>query len=280
MSQLTEPTEKLASQTLGQPTQYASEYDPTLLLALPRSQKRQEIGIGSTLPFYGEDIWNAFELSWLNTNGKPIVAIAQIHFPCDSPSLIESKSFKLYLNSFNNSKFESIESVTQTLEKDLSHAANTKATVKLKSTDLATKEKIQTFKGICLDELDITTDCYKTNPDFLNTKNEIVSETLYSHLLKSNCLVTLQPDWGSIQIQYTGPQINHKDLLKYIISYRNHLGMHEDCVEQIFMDIMTYCKPSKLTVYARYTRRGGLDINPVRSTEKSITVNNSRMARQ
>lgn len=265
---------------LGKVSTYISEYQPSLLFPIPRQLKRDEIGIQGALPFKGLDIWNGFELSWLNQKGKPIVAIAEFYIPCESPNLIESKSFKLYLNSLNNTKFESFDAVVSTLTKDLSNAAGAAITVKLFPINHSPINIKHQFDGICLDQLDIACDTYTTEPAFLTTNNQSVSETVFSDLLKSNCLVTGQPDWGSVQISYTGKQIDHAGLLKYIVSFRNHNEFHEQCVERIYMDIMQRCQPEKLTVYARYTRRGGLDINPWRGSELTTQQSNVRLCRQ
>lgn len=269
----------LANAPLGKKSAYISEYQPDLLFPIPRQLKRDEINIHGELPFVGADIWNGYEISWLNNKGKPQVAIGEFIVPCTSPNLIESKSFKLYLNSFNNSKFESIEVVSNIMQQDLSQAAGAQVSVKLFLLNKASTTLQSHFEGICLDTLDITCDTYTTNPAFLTTENQIVTETLYSDLLKSNCLVTRQPDWGSVMISYSGKKISHEGLLKYIISFRNHDEFHEQCVERIFVDIMQYCAPETLTVYARYTRRGGLDINPWRGTEQLDTAI-TRLTRQ
>lgn len=265
---------------LGKKSSYISEYQRDLLFPIPRVIKRSEIGVPAVLPFKGGDLWNGYEISWLNAKGKPIVALGEFIFPCESENLIESKSFKLYLNSFNNTQFASIENVLDTLQRDLSEASKADVRVTLIPVDQFPAQAIQTFDGIYLDKLDIECHTYHVDIAFLNTNENTVSENLYSDLLKSNCLVTGQPDWGSVQIQYTGKQINHEGLLKYIISFRDHNEFHEQCVERIFMDIMRYCSPEKLSVQARYTRRGGLDINPYRSSENSTVPENIRLCRQ
>lgn len=265
---------------LGQKTEYCQQYDPSLLFPIPRQENRNELGFTlATMPFVGLDIWSAYEASWLNSKGKPIVAIAEFAFPADSPNLIESKSFKLYLNGFNGSRFESREAVIATWEKDLSTACGADVSVDLRSVDEVT-EIAGSLPGTCLDDLDIEVDTYQVSPALLRAQSdEIVSETLHSHLLKSNCLVTGQPDWGSVLIRYEGPQIDHEALLKYIISFRNHNEFHEQCVERVFTDIMNTCRPEKLTVYARYVRRGGLDINPYRTNfEEEFDL--TRLSRQ
>ena len=271
----------LAKAPLGKKASYTAQYAPQLLFPISRQQKRDELAIVHPLPFYGYDAWNAFELSWLNPKGKPVVAMAEIIFPCDSPNIIESKSLKLYLNSYNNTKFLSTDEVLETLERDLSKSAGAHTDVKIITAEAFSHKKIGDFDGICLDHLDIACDTYEVDANFLQTNNdEIVEETLYSHLLKSNCLVTGQPDWASIQIHYKGKSIDHGGLLKYIVSYRNHNEFHEQCVERIFVDIIQKCHPEQLTVYARYTRRGGLDINPIRSTEALKSTENSGIFRQ
>lgn len=276
---------------LGKTTQYKAYYEPKLLQAVPRKLSRESINLPKVLPFEGTDTWNAYEVSWLNSVGKPIVAILQCDVPIDSENLIESKSFKLYLNSFNQTKFDSVEQVLMCLQKDLSACAgkNVRLTL-IQSKDFA-KQQISDLPvttnttHILLDDLDVSIDSYDLSPAQLllaeqhNNSDKHVNETLVSHLLKSNCLITNQPDWGSVLIKYQGPRINHANLLKYIISFRQHNEFHEQCVERIFYDILQQCKPNKLTVYARYTRRGGLDINPFRSNFEQAYAN-VRLARQ
>jgi 7-cyano-7-deazaguanine reductase len=265
---------------LGKTTTYTSDYQRDLLFPIPRKIKRDEIHVPEILPFKGVDIWNAFELSWLNLKGKPVVSLGEFILPCESPNILESKSLKLYLNSFTNTKFASIETVSQIIQKDLADFILAPVQVKLIPIEHYSENQIKSFDGFCLDELDVECSDYLVNPTFLETENDNVSETLYSNLLKSNCLVTGQPDWGSVQIHYTGKKIKPEGLLKYLVSFRNHNEFHEQCVERIFMDIMQYCQPQQLTVYARYTRRGGLDINPFRSTEKNFPDDITRQCRQ
>ena len=262
---------------LGKAVDYNNAYSPALLFPIAREQGRALIGIQESLPFFGEDYWRAFELSWLNPQGKPIVCMASFCFPCTTPFLIESKSLKLYLNSFNQHVFYSQENVKKTLERDLYQASGGMVSVDFISLDAPVI--LEPIAGILLDDLEITTSVYTVQPDFLTTLNGQVSETLSSHLLKSNCPVTGQPDWASVTIQYTGPKINSEGLLKYIISFRHHDEFHEQCVERMFMDIMQRCRPSVLSVYARYTRRGGLDINPFRSSVDTRRVH-QRLVRQ
>ncbi len=263
---------------LGKKVKYISTYSPDLLFPIPRESKRKEIGINDKLPFKGCDIWNSFELSWLNNKGKPVVAFAEFIIPADSPNIIESKSFKLYLNSFNNTHFASVTEAEKRLHSDLSKAAGKEITVKA---DLIKNQTptLQCFDDLCLDDYDISCDTYHVDSNYLTTNDEFITEKLYSNLLKSNCPITGQPDWASIQICYTGIKINHTGLLKYIVSFRDHDEFHEQCIERMFCDIMKRCQPQSLSIYARYTRRGGLDINPYRSTDNEC-VENIRLFRQ
>ncbi len=255
---------------LGKPSAYCAEYNPALLFPISRQFKRDEIGIhAEVLPFRGVDVWTAYELSWLNGKGKPVVALAEFVFPADSPNIIESKSFKLYLNSFNGTRFDTQAQVAQQLQQDLTQAAGASVKVKILPIDREQKLVGDLEDGVCLDHQDIAIEAYQLNPEQLKVGSENVEETLYSHLLKSNCLVTGQPDWATLVIKYRGKRIERAGLLRYIVSFRNHNEFHEQCVERIFTDIEKYCQPDALTVYARYVRRGGLDINPFRSNFQS-----------
>ena len=268
---------------LGKSSAYQSQYAPELLFPIPRLQKREEIGLGTgTLPFFGVDIWNAYELSWLNMRGKPQVAIATITAPADSPNIVESKSFKLYLNSFNQTRVAGVEALVELLRQDLSAAFGAPVHVSITTPDAFGSLAMGELEGTLLDRLDVEIDQYLPSPQLLSANHEEapVEETLVSHLLKSNCLVTGQPDWGSVQIRYVGPQIEQEGLLKYLIGFREHNEFHEQCVERIFMDVLRQCKPTKLAVYARYTRRGGLDINPWRANFSTGKPGNLRTARQ
>ncbi|CAL7963498.1 NADPH-dependent 7-cyano-7-deazaguanine reductase [Alphaproteobacteria bacterium] len=265
---------------LGKKVVYVAQHSPHLLWAIPRKAKRDEIGVQNPLPFYGYDLWNAYEVSWLNSSNKPEVKIAEICYNANSPFIVESKSLKLYLISFFNSNFGSASVVRETVAKDLFNILQTDVQVKLVNLDTQ-QLQIRSPSGICIDYLDVA--CKITGnvePKFLECTGEYDEESVYSNLLKSNCLMTGQPDLGTIEISYKGLHIRHDSLLKYIVSFRNHNEFHEQCVERIFMDIMNYCRPQRLTVYARYTRRGGIDINPFRSTEKSHELNNARLIRQ
>ena len=273
---------------LGKSSAYVDQYDPSLLFPIPRASKRAEIGVVGQPIFVGADLWTAFELSWLNTKGKPQVALAHITVPAESTHIVESKSFKLYLNSLNNTRIEAVEEVRQRIRQDISRAVwhggpmQASVGVKMVLAEEFDKEPVHELDGLNLDRMDLECTRYEPAPDLLTaTWDEApVTETFVSHLLKSNCLVTGQPDWGSVQISYTGHQIDQPGLLQYIVSFRNHNEFHEQCVERIFMDIWTRCKPTKLTVYARYTRRGGLDINPWRSSAPGKLPPNVRTARQ
>ena len=273
---------------LGKSSAYVDQYDASLLFPLPRLTKREEIGAAINPPFFGADLWTSFEVSWLNLRGKPQVALAHFTIPCETPNLIESKSFKLYLNSFNNSRFADASEVLTRLRADLSEAAwrgsEAKGSVgiRLLEVDKFDAQQVHELDGLLLDRLDVECTQYTPAPELLTSKQDEqpVTETLVSNLLKSNCLVTGQPDWGSVQIQYSGAQIDQEGLLQYLVSFRNHNEFHEQCVERIFMDIWTRCKPIKLSVYARYTRRGGLDINPFRTSHPGALPANVRTARQ
>ena len=272
----------LKSLKLGQKTEYASQYDRALLQPVPRALNRDGLGITQNQPFtIGADIWTAYEISWLNEKGLPQVAIADIYLDYQSQNLIESKSFKLYLNSFNQSKFADFNAVQQTMQRDLSECAQGDVTVRLNPVAVYDSQKIDHLQGDCIDEQNIEITSYEFNADWLKdcVSDEIVEEKLVSHLLKSNCLITNQPDWGTLHIHYIGKKINHEKLLRYVVSFRQHNEFHEQCVERIFCDLMHYAKPEKLTVYARYTRRGGLDINPFRSNFENLPEN-LRLARQ
>jgi 7-cyano-7-deazaguanine reductase len=283
---------------LGKSSDYVDKYDASLLFPIPRADKRREIGIVGAPTFFGADLWTAFELSWLNPRGKPQVAIAHITVPCDSINIVESKSFKLYLNSFNNTKFEDAAAVATCMKSDLNAAVWQKAGaalgdaekspiqssvgVKILLPEMFDREPIHELDGLNLDRLDMECTRYTPAPDLLTAAFDEapVSEVFTSNLLKSNCLVTGQPDWGSVRISYEGPQIDQGGLLQYIVSFRNHNEFHEQCVERIFMDLWTRCKPIKLSVYARYTRRGGLDINPFRTSYPQAVPLNIRTSRQ
>ncbi|MCU6668526.1 NADPH-dependent 7-cyano-7-deazaguanine reductase QueF [Enterobacteriaceae bacterium H4N4] len=272
----------LSGLTLGKTTAYRDIYDASLLQGVPRSLNRDPLGLkADALPFHGGDIWTLYELSWLNARGLPQVAVGHVELDYASINLVESKSFKLYLNSFNQTRFDSWEAVQRTLERDLSACAQGNVTVALYRVDELEGQPIAHFHGACIDNQDIEIDNYQFDTAWLENaaSGKVVEETLVSHLLKSNCLITHQPDWGSVQIQYRGAKIDREKLLRYLISFRNHNEFHEQCVERIFNDILQFCQPESLSVYARYTRRGGLDINPWRSNTDFVPAT-GRLVRQ
>ena len=275
----------MATIALGKNTQYPDQYDPGLLFPILRSENRQKLGItpSQAVPFVGVDIWNAFELSWLNTKGKPQIALAEFQIPADSPNMIESKSFKLYLNSLNNARFENEDEVRERLIEDLSTIAGSKISTRINPLDSIAKKGMQEMSGVLMDRLDLDIDPNLAADPMLLSVNESfgpIEQCLVSHLLKSNCPVTGQPDWASIQIRYQGRPILEEGLLRYLIGFRQLGEFHEHCVETIFCDIKRQCKPEKLSVYARYTRRGGLDINPFRTDHNAPWPENVRHARQ
>ena len=265
---------------LGRESAYPEQYDAGLLYPIPRAANRAPLGIEEgKLPFVGEDEWHAFEVSWLNSRGKPIVAVARFRLPADSPNLIESKSWKLYLNSLNQTRFDSREAVQRVIVRDLAAAAGADVSVELLGVDDIALAP-QRLPGECLDDLDIDISDYTPSAAHLAVSEEVVEETLYSHLLKSNCPVTGQPDWGSVLIRYKGSKIDREGLLRYLIGYRQHQDFHEHCVEHIFTDLMQQVKPEELLVLARYVRRGGLDISPWRATPGLTPPSPLRLARQ
>ena len=277
-----------ADSPLGKPAAHPDRYDASLLYPIPRAPARAELGLPAQLPFFGADMWTAFELSWLNPRGKPQLALAQFTVPCESANIVESKSLKLYLNSFSNSSFPDLAAVQQTLRQDLGEAASRGGPspmsigVRLLAPAEFDQQQVQELDGLSLDRLETECTDYSPAPERLSAKHEEnpVAEVLTSNLLRSNCPVTGQPDWGSVQIAYSGAAIDQEGLLRYLVSFRNHTGFHEQCVERIFMDIWNRCRPVKLSVYARYTRRGGLDINPFRTSHPVALPANVRTARQ
>lgn len=277
-----EGNQALTGLTLGKTTDYRDVYDASLLQGVPRSLNRDPLGLSAdALPFHGGDIWTLYELSWLNARGLPQVAVGHVELDYTSVNLVESKSFKLYLNSFNQTRFTSWEEVQETLQRDLSACAQGKVTVALYRLHELEGQPIAHLHGTCIDEQAIDIDNYEFDTAYLQdaASGDVVEETLVSHLLKSNCLITHQPDWGSVQIQYRGGKIDREKLLRYLVSFRHHNEFHEQCVERIFNDILHFCQPESLSVYARYTRRGGLDINPWRSNSGFVPAT-GRLVRQ
>ena len=266
---------------LGQAGASRDTYAPELLFPIERQLKRDELGIAAgALPFVGEDLWNAYELSWLDARGKPVVALGEFRVPATSPRLIESKSFKLYLNAFNQQRMASVDEVQSRIAADLSAAAGAEVGVVLMPLATRPQRRSAYPQGDCLDALDIAIDTYQPAPELLHATGAEVEETLYSHLLKSNCLVTGQPDWGMLVVRYRGPAIDRESLLRYVVSFRAHNEFHEQCVERVFCDIMARCRPHELAVWARYTRRGGLDINPFRASHAGLRPDEAMEVRQ
>ncbi|MER1966344.1 NADPH-dependent 7-cyano-7-deazaguanine reductase QueF [Castellaniella sp. GW247-6E4] len=265
---------------LGRSVPEPTGYDPALLYPIARADTRA--GMDLPTPTHGADIWNAYELSWLNGRGKPIVAMGRFTFPADSPSLIESKSLKLYLNSYNEERIEHPDIVRQRLQADLTRASGKSVHVEILPVRPAFELSCQALAGQCIDDQDIAIDTYEPAPERLRLADPagVVREALVSELLKSNCPVTGQPDWASLQIRYAGPRIDHEGLLAYIVSLRRHNEFHELCVEKIYGEIMQRCQPQELLVYARYTRRGGLDINPWRANHGPESIGQARTLRQ
>ncbi|MFV3370213.1 NADPH-dependent 7-cyano-7-deazaguanine reductase QueF [Pseudomonas sp. NY15435] len=267
---------------LGKSSEYVSTYAPELLFPISRTTKWAELGLtAETLPYQGVDLWNCYELSWLTASGKPVVAIGEFAIPAQSPNIIESKSFKLYLNSLNQTAFDSFEAVRAVMERDLSAAAGAPVGVRVRSLDDVASEGVAVVEGTCIDDLDLAVDSYDhPRPELLRCDDtRRADEVLYSHLLKSNCPVTGQPDWGTLVVEYTGPALDAASLLAYVVSFRQHQDFHEQCVERIYLDLQRLLQPTRLTVYARYVRRGGLDINPYRSSD-AVQPDNRRLVRQ
>ena len=267
---------------LGKSSDYVFSYSPELLFPIPRAAKWAELGLtADSLPYQGVDLWNCYELSWLLPSGKPVVAVGEFSFPAGSPNIIESKSFKLYLNSLNQSIFASTDALGEALRRDLSAVAGATVGVRVRSLDEVAQEGVRTLPGRCIDELDIQLGDYDhPRPELLACdRSRSVDEVLHSHLLKSNCPVTGQPDWGSVVVEYRGAELDPASLLAYLVSFRQHRDFHEQCVERIFLDLQRLLQPEYLCVYARYVRRGGLDINPYRSTA-ALQPDNRRLVRQ
>ena len=271
-----------ADSPLGKTSDYVATYTPSLLFPIPRTAKWAELGLtAQTLPYQGVDLWNCYELSWLTPSGKPVVAIGEFAIPADSPNIIESKSFKLYLNSLNQTPLASRAELTALLQADLSAVAGAPVTVRVRSLSEVEEEGVASLPGVCIDELEVSIqDYHQPQPQLLQCDPQRqVTETLHSHLLRSNCPVTGQPDWGSVVVEYSGAALDHASFLRYLVSFRQHADFHEQCVERIFLDVLRLLQPKALTVSARYVRRGGLDINPYRSLA-TPSPDNRRLVRQ
>lgn len=265
---------------LGRRTDYIDQYTPSLLCPVPRWDAREVLDLDpEALPFHGMDYWNAYEVSWLDGRGKPVVMIGEFSVPCNSRNLVESKSLKLYLNSFANSRFDTVVAVRSLMEKDLSDCAGGPVDVRLRTLDNAAADPWLEINGGCVDRLDIDIDGAAEDVRLLTDQGPERTETLYSHLLRSLCPVTGQPDWATLMVRYTGAPISQVTLLRYVIALRNHQGFHEQIIERVFTDILQQCQPRQLSVYGRFTRRGGLDINPFRSNFEERPLNR-RVVRQ
>ena len=258
---------------LGRQVDHSRTYDPTQLCPIPRSLGREAAGICAPSFCHGADIWNMYELSWLEPSGKPRVAMAEIRVPWDSPFLIESKSLKLYFNSFNMTPLPDSSALEEILRRDLSGAAGAQVSVRLIPPQSFRDERLAEPEGFCLDDLNLDAFVYETDPDLLAADTDDADETLFTRLFRSRCPVTGQPDWATVRISYAGPRIRRDALLRYLVSYREHQGFHEACVERIHADITQRCGTRELEISARFTRRGGLDINPVRSTRPGVWPN-------
>lgn len=273
----------LARSPLGKPTDYSTGYDATRLHPIDRSEGRAALGLAvdDALPFGGWDVWNAWELGWLDPRGKPRVAMVEIRVPADSPRLVESKSLKLYLNGFAQEQVADTDALRATLLRDISAATGAPCSVLLTGIG-RNGHVIDALEGECIDDLPVSISHYGPPDATLLSAEDMspVTETLVSHLLRSNCPVTGQPDWGSLQVRYSGPRIDRAALLRYLASFRQHSGFHENCVERIFLDLLQRCAPTRLAVYGRYTRRGGIDINPFRSNQPGESPDNPRLVRQ
>ena len=267
-----------AASPLGRPTAQPERYDPAILFSMPRAPQREALGLGGTLPFGGIDLWNAYELSWLDAQGKPQVAVGRFRVPAESPQIVESKSLKLYLGSFAHERIADPGELASRIESDLSRACGVAVDVAISPCEAATA--IGPLPGESLDEIAIGIDAYELEPSFLSATGEDVQETLRTALFRSRCPVTGQPDYADVMIHYRGPRIERPGLIRYLVSYRRHAAFHEACVERIFVDVLRRCRARELTVYARFLRRGGLDINPYRSNFEDLPPSSPRTPRQ
>jgi 7-cyano-7-deazaguanine reductase len=259
---------------LGREVPLPETYDPSVLVALPREEGRRALGLEGALPFDGVDLWNAHELAWLGPTGKPVVATAELWIPATSPRLVESKSLKLYLGSLSETTHASSEEVRTVVARDLEALVGAPVDVRLALSPTAAP--VAAPPGTSIDDVDVACDVFEPEPGLLESaaaEDDQVDETLTSHLFKSNCPVTGQPDWATVLVRYRGGRIDRGALLRYLVSFRNHQAFHEHCVERLFVDLKARCRPTALTVLARYTRRGGIDINPFRSDFETLGVN-------
>ncbi len=269
----------MAQIPLGKQVKYSSVYDPALLFPIPRSNNRMDLKNGTN--FYGVDIWNCYEVSWLNMNGKPCVRILELYIPSTTTNIVESKSLKLYLFSLNNNKFDSEKTVMSLIKSDLEKALGSSVEVVLHNIEHFKNQKLNNLDYLCIDDLDVECDPSDKGVTLLQKDAKIVTEKFYTNLLRSNCLITSQPDWATLYVSYKGPKIDHSAFLKYIVSFRSHDEFAEPLAERIFDNLISQCKCEELTVYNRSTRRGGIDINPIRSTHeisdvKSLNIRHPR----
>lgn len=269
---------ELEASPLGKSTDYPERYDASLLFSMPRAPQRETLGLAGELPFRGFDLWTAYEITWLDPRGKPEIAVGRLRIPADSPRLVESKSLKLYLGSFAQERLAHRREIARTIEADLARACGAAVTIDLEPVGVS--PAVEALPGESLDELGIETDAYAPTPAFLVAGGPRVEETLRTALFRSRCPVTAQPDYGDVMIRYRGPRIDRGGLLSYLVSYRRHATFHEACVESIFVDVLRRCAPSALTVYARFLRRGGIDINPFRSNFETAPPERVRTHRQ
>ena len=257
---------------LGKHTPVVDEYSPQLLYPIPRSEGRNRLGLTAPLPFTGVDLWHAYEMSWLDVTGKPVVRVGRFTIPANSLNMVESKSFKLYLNSLNNTRFVDEDKARSVIVGDISAVTGSEVTLELFEADALSLVGAE-LDGVCLDELSISATTEAPGAQLLRVSEaQVQEERVYSHLLRSLCPVTGQPDWATVWIHYRGAALEHRALLQYIVAYRQHQEFHEQCVERMFNDIYTRIVPDFLHIQAFYTRRGGLDINPLRSTDALATA--------
>jgi 7-cyano-7-deazaguanine reductase len=266
---------------LGRATDYPDNYAPELLCPISRAEARKPLGIAASLPFTGVDIWNAWELTWLAANGQPVAATAELIVPAESLHIVESKSLKLYLNSLAMSTFSSAADVARTIRADIGACVGSDVLVRVMPVAATESRSVSRLAGVCLDSLAVACENWQVDAGLLRVdSSSVISEDLHTHLLRSLCPVTAQPDIGSLQISYRGPKIERASLLRYVVSYRQHNDFHEACVERMFLDLMARCHPERLSIQARYQRRGGIDINPFRSNDPQERPLNLRLWRQ
>jgi len=274
---MSNPAEQVSSGSpLGRSTASPTRYAPDVLFGIPRAEGRASLGLTDPLPFAGVDLWNAYELSWLDDNGTPVVATAELWVPATSPCIVESKSLKLYLSSLNDTRHASADAFGRVIAEDVGRVVGSEVDVRIAFAPTGSVDPLPVPDGLCIDDERAPAGAGEVDANLLDGSTDAareVHETLYSNLLRSQCPVTGQPDWGTLIVRYRGPRIDRGALLRYIVSYRNHGEFHEQCVERCFRDIAEHCRPAELTVHARYTRRGGVDINPFRSNFESLSDN-------